>query len=307
MPTPFQAMGLGCDGEANQVIPISNEVFSSVAGAWQVAAQFGTFIDPVSNEPVWGPREGDQMLIISTGAIPAPNGQGVVTVAAGAHELNGINNGNPNGQQLPAPMSPNDGGQGGPFMNCDGVGDCSNTIETQWMVGGSAANDLLWMQFETAVPGGTNGYSFDFAYFSAEFPEFVDTAYNDIFLAWSASETYTGNLCFINDQPCTVTALCDGDDTCPDLAYCDEPGMGNCANVAGNELAGTGFDGVGGSTGWFTANGSAAPGEDLLLTFAVFDMTDSIYDTAVILDNWRWDCEGCVPSEVMGCGIEPTP
>ena len=32
-----------------------------------------------------------------------------------------------------------------------------------------------------------------------------------------------------------------------------------------------------------------------------------IEDTAVILDNWRWDCEGCVPSEVMGCGIEPTP
>ena len=303
-PTQFQAIGLGCDGDANQVIPISNAVFNSAAGAWRVATQFGTFIDPLSNEPLWGPREGEQLLIISTGAITAPNAQtGIVTMGAGAHQT-GLANANPDGQNLPAPMSPVDGGQGGPFVNCDGVGDCSNTVEAQWDLGFGAANDLLWMQFDTAVPGGTNGFSFDFAYFSAEFPEWVDTSFNDMFLAWSASETYTGNLCFINDQPCTVTALCDSNDACPDLAYCDEAG---CANVAGNELAGTGFDGVGGSTGWFTANGSAAPGEDLQLTFAIFDMGDSSWDTAVLLDNWRWDCEGCVPSEVMGCGIEPTP
>jgi hypothetical protein len=302
-PTQFQALGLGCEGDANQVIPINNAVFNSVAGAWRVATQFGTFIDPVSNEPLWSPREGDQMLIISTGAITAPV-NGVVTMAAGAHQNNDVDNGNPGNQQLPAPMSPVDGGIGGPFMNCDGIGDCSNTIEAQWDLGNNAANDLLWMQFDTAVPGGTNGFSFDFAYFSAEFPEWVNFSYNDMFLAWSTSETYTGNLCFINDQPCTVTALCDGNAACPALAYCD---VGTCANVAGNELAGTGFDGVGGSTGWFTANGSAEPGEDLQLTFAIFDMGDSVWDSAVILDNFRWDCEGCVPSEVMGCGIEPTP
>ena len=299
---PFEAMGLGCAGEANQVIPIDNAVFSSPdAGAWRIARQFGTFL--VGGAPLWGPREGEQMLIISTGAISAPNNQGVVTMAAGIHE-GGVNNGNPDGGQLPAPMSPNDGGQGGPFVNCDGVGDCSNTLEGQWDFGGGQANDLLWMQFDTEVPGGTNGFSFDFAYFSAEFPEWVDTAFNDIFLAWSASETYTGNLCFINDQPCTVTSLCDSDGSCPDLAYCDD--LFGCANPANGELAGTGFDGVGGATGWFTAQGSAAPLETLQLTFAVFDMTDSIYDTAVLLDNWHWDCEGCVPSEVMGCGIEPT-
>ena len=309
-PTQFQAIGLGCDGDANQIIPINNEVFNSAAGAWRVARQFGTYIDPGTNEPLWSAREGEQMLIISTGAISAPNGQGVVTMAAGTHQ-GGLDNGNPDGQNLPAPMLPSDGGQGGPFVNCDGVGDCSNTLETQWNAGGNEANDLLWMQFDTAVPVGTNGFSFDFAYFSAEFPEYVATEFNDIFLAWSASETYTGNLCFINDQPCTVTALCDGDATCPNLAYCDDSAnffFAQCANlVANNELAGTGFDGVGGATGWFTASGSAAPGEDLQLTFGLFDMGDSIYDTAVLLDNWQWDCEGCVPSEVMGCGIEPTP
>ena len=32
---------------------------------------------------------------------------------------------------------------------------------------------------------------------------------------------------------------------------------------------------------------------------------DAFYDTTVILDAFRWDCEGCIPSEVNGCGIDP--
>jgi hypothetical protein len=36
-------------------------------------------------------------------------------------------------------------------------------------------------------------------------------------------------------------------------------------------------------------------------------MGDSILDTAVIIDHWRWDCQGCVPSEIDPCGITPIP
>ena len=39
------------------------------------------------------------------------------------------------------------------------------------------------------------------------------------------------------------------------------------------------------------------------LAWALFDMGDSLYDTTVILDDFRWDCEGCIPSEVDDCGI----
>jgi hypothetical protein len=24
-----------------------------------------------------------------------------------------------------------------------------------------------------------------------------------------------------------------------------------------------------------------------------------------ILDNFRWDCKGCTPTEVQGCGVKP--
>jgi hypothetical protein len=25
----------------------------------------------------------------------------------------------------------------------------------------------------------------------------------------------------------------------------------------------------------------------------------------VVIDNWRWNCQGCVPNEVNGCGVQP--
>ena len=68
--------------------------------------------------------------------------------------------------------------------------------------------------------------------------------------------------------------------------------------------AGTGFEGHAG-TGWFTARGSAAPEESFQLTFFIADMADSILATGVLLDNFRWECAGCIPSEVNSCGIQP--
>jgi hypothetical protein len=34
-------------------------------------------------------------------------------------------------------------------------------------------------------------------------------------------------------------------------------------------------------------------------------MGDAYYDTTVVLDAFKWSCEGCMPSEVDGCGIDP--
>lgn len=61
----------------------------------------------------------------------------------------------------------------------------------------------------------------------------------------------------------------------------------------------------GAATSWYQAISGVNPGETFTLAFAVFDMGDSSFDTTVLLDNWQWDCEGCVPTEVMGCGIMP--
>ncbi len=47
------------------------------------------------------------------------------------------------------------------------------------------------------------------------------------------------------------------------------------------------------------------PGAELTLGFFIADMGDSNLATLAMLDNFRWDCEGCIPSEVDDCGIAP--
>jgi hypothetical protein len=234
------------------------------------------------------------ILMLSTGVIAARNGQGVVTEGNNAQQGNG-DNGNQDQGGLPAPLSANRGsnnGAGGtPFMNCDGVNDCSDSLHNHWNVNGwNNPDDKLWMQMELTVPTNTEGYVFDFAYFSSEFPTYYDTQFNDLFIAWSTSETYTGNITFVNGAPLTITSL-------------EDAGAFQYKNNA-QQLAGTGFEGHAG-TGWFTARGSAASQEVFQITFFIADMADSILATGVLLDNFRWECAGCVPSEVDSCGIQP--
>ncbi len=283
---PFAAIGLGCEGSANEVIPLQSASFHSLdPDAWRTATQYGTFLEP-GGDPLWRPTRGDQMLMISSGWIAPADEAGVVTMAA----LHQDDNDNPDDKPLPAPMSPLLGSGGTPFMGCDGVNDCSDSLLNQWTSGGAAALDLLWFQATLEVPGGTHGFRVDFAFFSEEFPEFVGSQYNDMFVVWSSSESYVGNLCFVNNQPCTVTALwpVDYEQFAP-------------------ELAGTGFEIIdfdeGGGTGWYQIKGSAEPHETLQLTFALFDMGDDILDTLVLLDGFSWDCEGCSPTPENPCGV----
>jgi hypothetical protein len=292
----FKAMGLNCSADKTMAIPITNPVITSPdPSAYRVATHFGSAMDPMDPAKyMWGPREGERMLVLTTGSFPALQADG------GLIEMNGSDsqsNTNPDGLlDLPGIMNKQEGsnnGNGGtPFMNCDGVGDCSDTINPQWNISQSNdANDVFYMSFDLQVPLGTHGYIFDFAYFSEEYPNFINDPYNDMLVVWSTSETFTGNVTFINGQPLTVTAL------------------QNLMSVPVGDplLAGTGFpgDGEGAGTGWFEAKGSAAPGETFTVAITIFDMADSSWDTVGILDKFRWDCVGCIPTEVMSCGVQP--
>lgn len=273
---------------------------------WQVARAYGSFIDPDTDKPLWSPREGEKLLLISSGLLPAPDDAGAVTIAGNA-VYNDVGGAPWDDDQLPPPMTPKPGSPDPMgFKNCDGVGDCSNTLQAQWELGGGDPNDRMWFNFEVTAPSqaegavtDANGYSFDFAFFSAEFPEWVDTPFNDVFVVWQTSSEYTGNITFIAGQPLTVTALWP-------IEY-----QGECAlldaKCVGEDpaLEGTGYRKDGGATGWYRASGGVEPGETFGLSFAIFDMGDSTYDTTALLDNWRWDCDGCVLSEFDSCDIEP--
>jgi hypothetical protein len=75
------------------------------------------------------------------------------------------------------------------------------------------------------------------------------------------------------------------------------PGFNFCAGGTG-DLAGTGFDApdnqcgvnttIGGGTGWVTTEAPVFPGEVMTIQFMVWDSSDPIYDSATIIDNFRW-------------------
>ena len=309
-----KAMGI-CSDQANNSVVLSPGSFSFNStnnAAWQVAKGFGNYQDPKNpGKLLYSPREGNTFLMVSTGVIKAPNNQGIVIENNNSQGGNG-DNGNDDGNALPAPFQSKKGSANGagntPFQNCDGVNDCSDTLEAQWALGGNNPNDKLWFTFKTKVPDGTFGYRFDFVFCSSEWPSWVNTGYNDLLIAWQTDpsaddpnadppvDPYTGNVTFIpnpNDPakglPLTITAL---------DPYFDGKYPGNAV-----QLGGTGFQGNA-CTDWFTAKGGVQPGAEVTIGFFIADMSDSILATLAILDNFRWDCEGCVPSEVDDCGVQ---
>jgi hypothetical protein len=313
----FHSIGLNCTSlggnfTATNAVPIANSSIQAPAVTnrpWRVGTRFGSTF--------YGPKEGEKVLIISSSNLTSPDGGVINDTEAGSDDDVGI--GNPWDQNtLPAPMSPVDGDTDPDPMviNCDLMGDCTNTIEAQWTLGGGDAEDKMWFLFDVTAPAiadgaiaDANGYKFDFAFLSTEFPDYVNTPYNDMFVVWQTSQDFTGNVVFINGQPITVTALWDdatGVDNigeCPGLGY-PVPQIPGCTGSSAN-LAGTGQQNIGGGTGWYTATGGVNPGETFTLGFLIMDMGDSILDSYAVVDNWRWDCEGCVPSEVDDCGIAP--
>jgi hypothetical protein len=315
---PLHAIGLNCtslgsdwtdqvDAVAADKIEVKAAPEKNGKRPWQVARAYGSHVDPETQRPFWGPREGEKVLLMSSGLLPPPDEDGAVLLVDGDVYSDVSWDEAWDSDTMPPPMNPS---KGSPdplgFTGCDMVGDCSNTLETQWNLGLGEVDDKMWIRFELTAPSkakgaaaDVRGYSFEFAYFSAEFPEYVDTEYNDIFVVWQASEDYTGNVTFIDDQPLTVTGLWPIDyvGECPDA----DP---NCVG-ADEHLAGTGHRLDGGATGWYRATSGVNPGETFTLSFGIFDMGDALYDTTAIVDNWRWDCEGCVPNEVESCGLEP--
>ena len=292
----FKAIGLNCSDDKSKAIPIKNPVITSPdTSAYRVATRFGTAQDPMDPAlPAWAPKEGSRFLVIGSGTFPPLQPDGALTEGNGQDTQT---NGNPDdATELPGIIhhqaGSNSGMGGTPFVGCDGTNDCSDTLEEQWLgIGAGVSYDAFYMSFDLDVPLGTHGYLLDFVYFTEEWPNYVGASVNDMLVVWSTSETFTGNVTFIENQPLTVTAL--------------DPYM---TVLPGNPLlAGTGFPGddEGAATGWYTAKGSAAPGESFTVAISVFDVGDPIFDTVGIIDNFRWDCEGCIPSEVDSCGIRP--
>ncbi|MEY3012272.1 MAG: hypothetical protein RIT45_1007 [Pseudomonadota bacterium] len=190
------------------------------------------------------PRAGQHMVAISTGVAAAVGQPGYKVPQNGTQFTNS------------APYPP---------VNCKKSGSVYDY--TEW-------------KLTLKVPGNVNGFSFDFNFMSAEYPEWVGTQFNDKFVAVLDSKKFKGNVSFDSKGNCisinnAFFTVCKG-----------------CTQGDG-DLQGTGYEGgIGGGTGWLTTTSPVEPGETITLRFIVFDEGDHIYDSVVLLDNFRWEVLG---------------
>jgi hypothetical protein len=165
--------------------------------------------------------------------------------------------------------------------------------------------DVIDLKLQIKVPKNAQGFSFDFDFWSGEWPEYVCTQFNDAFVAYLHSTAFNGNaadnisydgnhnpVSVNNDffQACTNSVQTGCQDT--------HTGTSKCPLME-TELAGTGFSDPGqycnnqqssggGATSWLTTAAPVAPGEIISLEFIIWDTHDANYDSSVILDNFKW-------------------
>jgi hypothetical protein len=181
------------------------------------------------------------------------------------------------------------------------------------------AQDMTEIDFTVKVPANANAFTYNFAFFSAEYPEFVCTDFNDRFIAIlqsgaldptmlpmgqcvAGSGTPQCNISYDSmGQPVTIN---NGFfDVCDSYSGPNASGqmVSNTCTKGSAALAKTGYDQldmdflsptymkkVGGGTGWLKTTAPVKPGETITLRFIVLDEGDDQYDSAVLIDNFQW-------------------
>lgn len=217
-------------------------------------------------------RRGDNMLAISSGTARQPNDAGYQTVG-------GFNKGF---NSIPPEGFPKDSSA------------CPGVITGQ-------PYDAAAIEVELRVPSNAQGFSFDFDFFTYEWPGYVCSQFNDFFVAllmpFPPNQT-DGNISFDSaGNPISVNNAL--------LEVCGCPGNPPNPCIAGGkqftcskgniDLIGTGFgfdtDPSGqdhGSTAWLRSKAPVVPSSEITVRFAVYDSGDGSLDSTTLIDNFQW-------------------
>lgn len=232
------------------------------AGSNGLLSAFGNVIKP---------KEGDLMLALTSSKlgnpVTDPDYSGGTTSGAPADWLAA------NGGKFPAAASCSSSGTSG------------------------AVNDAVMLQMRIRVPKTAKSFSFNIYFITKEYPNYICSKYNDFFIALLDSN-YTstnpdlqnpadknlamdaaGNPVGINLAPSGLFTQCSPVSSYPATQE-------SCQGT--EELKGTGFASNGG-TGWLTTRGNVVGGEVITLRLAIWDLYDHVYDSLVLIDNFKWD------------------
>ncbi len=161
-------------------------------------------------------------------------------------------------------------------------------------------HDPTGVELTINTPSNVKGFSFDFDFFTYEWPGFICSTFNDFFVAilspipmgqtdGNISFDSMGNPVSVNNAFLSVCG-CTGNPPSP----CIAGGKTFTCPLGDLDLIGTGFgfDTTGGqdhgSTGWLTTTAPVAKNSQIVLRWAVYDSSDGILDTSTLIDNWQW-------------------
>jgi hypothetical protein len=175
-------------------------------------------------------------------------------------------------------------------------------------------NDPTGLEVKIRVPSNAYGFSFDFDFFTYEWPSYICSQYNDFFVALlspipqgqqdgNVSFDSQGNPVSVNNAFIEVCG-CAGNPPSP----CVAGGKSFPCALGNIELVGTGFgfdSGFGqdhGSTSWLKTQAPVTPGSEITIRWAVYDSGDGALDTSTLVDNWQW-----IAKPGITVGTDPVP
>lgn len=225
-------------------------------------------------------RKGERLLALSSGVARAPGQPGATRSCS--DELPTMATGFPKGFQ-------------GDTDSC--------TINDQ----PTSVVDAVALELRMRVPSNATAISFDSAFFTDEYPDYICTPYNDFFQVIvdpPRGGSEDGNVVFDQDgNPVSVNnsllRVCSPGEhggksfPCPlGPGSLVGTGVDDCANSALLPGGITGMAGgdrsYGASTGWLNTELRVAPGEVITLRFTIWDSGDSSLDSVAIVDHVRF-------------------
>ncbi len=227
-------------------------------------------------------QEGSKIFALSSGAAREPGDPGYQS-PSGFDK--GITMGHPQGFPKESPS-------------------CPNTIT-------GTPRDGAAVEVTIRVPSNAYGFSFDFNFYTYEWPGFVCSTYNDFFIAIldpiPAGQT-DGNISF--DQlgnPVSVNNAFLEVCGCTSGPPCSAGGKNFTCALGNQELMGTGFGpdtefSNHGATSWLQTAAPVEPNTVIKIRWGTYDSGDGVLDSTTLIDNWRWVAE---PGTQVG--TEPIP
>lgn len=200
-------------------------------------------------------------------------------------------------------------------------------------IDGNSAEDPVMLTLRIRTPSNAKSFSFSSNFYSAEYPEWVCSPYNDFFVvllesAWAGqpANPTDRNLAFYRNPAGTIYPVG------VNLAHGNTGLFTQCVNgttgclgtqgqistcMSTGQLAGTGFDNPasgscdgnslsGGGTGWLQTSGNVNGNEIITLRIAIWDTSDARLDSLVVLDNFQWSVEASDPGTVIGRQYQAT-